>query len=132
MSFLGGDKAPACWFAGREEAGPCDGVLIRAHLVPKQRIRRELDSRRARLRREGVERLGGLLVIPESMEDGVVWDRRAWVPMCGGIMGNAGHHGAFDHRQLRIARGDLPAVVEEFAAEFGLEWSLERDYGPKG
>ena len=62
----------------------------------------------------------------------ILWDERAWVPMCGGLTGCSGHHGALDTaRTLRIRRDELPAAVEEFAAELGLTWWLEREYGPR-
>jgi hypothetical protein len=32
-------------------------------------------------------------------------------------------------RKLRIARAELPPAVEEFAAELGLVWWLDREYG---
>lgn len=113
-----------CFFVGRG-AGPCSGVLIRAHLIPKQRIRREVITARSTGARwpANTAQRGEL--------DRILWDPRCWVPMCGGPMGNAGHHGMLDGRQLEIARADLPGELEEFAQEHGLEWSLERDYGPK-
>jgi hypothetical protein len=90
-------------------------------LIPKQRIRREKAPRN-----------------PTPAERGalyaVIWDPRCWVPMCGGAMGNAGHHGKFDAGgvgKLVIPRDRLPAAVEEFAEEHGLGWSLEADYGQK-
>jgi hypothetical protein len=62
----------------------------------------------------------------------VLWDARCWVWMCGGPTGVGGHHGMLDYaRTLRIPRHVLPPELEEFAVEYGLEWSLERDYGPK-
>lgn len=45
-------------------------------------------------------------------------------------MGNAGHHGQFKpDGPLPIARDLLPDGLEEFAAELGLTWWLERTYG---
>lgn len=100
-----------CWFAtfGFMENGdripPCDGRLVRCHLIPKQIIRR------AR---------------------GKVWDDRAWVWACGGPIGNAGHHGMLDtSKTLRLPRVAIPDETEEFAAELGLEWWLDRTYGAK-
>lgn len=44
-------------------------------------------------------------------------------------MGLSGHHGMLDvARKLRIPRDRLPDAVEEFAAEHGLTWWLERGY----
>lgn len=86
---------------------PCDGRLVRCHLIPKQVIRR--------------------------VDPGAVWDDRAWVWGCGGITGCSGHHGALDQsRTLRLPRGVLPSWLDDFAAEFGLGWWLDRTYGPLG
>lgn len=102
---------PTCFFAHR---GDCDGRLVKAHLIPKQRIKREFPK--------SLENLD----IPTRLE--ILWDPRCWTWMCGGPTGLGGHHGAFDAKQIRIRRSHLPEGVEEFAAEYGLEWSLERDY----
>jgi hypothetical protein len=99
---------------------PCDGRLVKAHLLPKQQMNKALtdhhyyrhahDEKRAR--RDWHE------------------DPRSWVWACGGPMGNAGHHGMLDaSRTIRIPRDRLPAGLEEFAAELGLTWWLEREYG---
>lgn len=122
-----------CFFSG---LGPCEGVIIRAHLIPAQRIRREfpwgafkVDGGVAWQRRERDAPLpAGALFLPV---DAIEWDPRVWVPMCGGPTGIGGHHGQFDGRTLSVARASLPPAVEEFAEQFGLEWSLERDYGPR-
>lgn len=110
---------PECFFS---RLGGCEGRLVKAHLIPKQRIKRELRfqaSFRPEVRSSAVERW-----LTER-----VWDPRAWTHMCGGHgYGNAGHHGQFDNRQIRIFYDELPEGVKEFAREYGLEWSLERDY----
>jgi hypothetical protein len=97
---------PGCWVAEHvQNSGPCDGRLVRAHLIPKQLLRRE--------------RL-------------FEWDPRVWVPVCGGPTGIGGHHGQLDHsRTLRIPREKLPAFVEQFADDNGIGWYLDREYGPK-
>lgn len=95
-----------CWLAQFSEV-PCDGQLVRAHLIPKQRIKREV-----------VEHL-----------DLVVWDPRVLVPACGGPTGIGGHHGMLDGKQLSVPRSALPVGLEAFAAEHGLSWSLDRDFG---
>lgn len=96
---------PGCWVAFHiVSPGPCSGRLVKAHLIPAQLLKREqLDH----------------------------WDPRVWVPLCGGATGLSGHHGQLDHsRTLKIPRDALPPAVEEFAAEHGLTWYLEREYGP--
>ena len=32
---------PTCWFAQLPDAGPCEGRLVRCHLLPRQVIKRE-------------------------------------------------------------------------------------------
>jgi len=100
-----------CWLGafGQMEHGdpmpPCSGPLIRAHLIPKQTLKREHAD---------------------------PMDPRSWVWACGGIAGNGGHHGALDHsRSLRLPRGSLPPGVEELAAEIGLEWYLDKTFGER-
>jgi hypothetical protein len=101
------DLNPGCWIAEHVVLpGPCDGQLVKAHLIAKQTIKREA---------QGAD----------------LWDPRCWVPICGGITGSGGHHGALDYaRTIRIPRDALPVAVDEFAAEHGLTWYLERNYGP--
>jgi hypothetical protein len=88
-------------------AGECDGRPVRCHLIRRQVIRREVGKR---------------------FED----DPRTWVWGCGGITGIGGHHGKLDWAgvgRMYVPRDRLPAELEEFAAEVGLEWWLEREYG---
>lgn len=98
---------PGCWFALHVvDAGPCDGRLRKCHIIPKQRILKDARSADP-------------------------WDPRVIVLGCGGPTGIGGHHGQLDFsRKLRIPRDALPPSVEEFAAEHGLTWWLEREYGP--
>jgi hypothetical protein len=95
---------PHCWASmWVQGAGPCDGHLVKAHLIPKQLLKRE-----------------GL----------PLWDDAVWVPMCGGPTGIGGHHGMLDHsRTLRIPRDAIPSDLEAFAAEHGLSYWLDREYG---
>ena len=106
------DPIEVCWlglFGVMENGDPmpaCDGRLVRVHLVPKQQLRKA------------------------GCYD--VWDRRAWVWACGGETGIGGHHGRLDHsRTLRLPRTAIPELTEELAAELGLEYWLDREYGPK-
>jgi hypothetical protein len=99
-----------CFFAGWPSVGPCDGRLIRAHLIPQQKIKRAV---------RGDER---------TLKDWLA-DERGWVPCCGGPMGLSGHHGALDvSRKLRIAWEQLPPGLVEFATELDLLPWLERTY----
>lgn len=114
-----------CFLAQFSER-PCEGRLVRAHLVRQQVIQRELLDARGQVN----ELLGaqGKGRLPRSHD--LRWDSRTWVWACGGPTGNGGHHGMLDHsRTLRVPRAALPEDVEEFAAEFGLGWWLDREYG---
>jgi hypothetical protein len=85
----------------------CDGRLIKAHLIPRPVIKRFVGGQH-------------------------IWDAPVWRWACGGVMGNGGHHGAFDgSRRLRIARFQIPAELEEWATDYDLEWFLDRTYGPR-
>jgi hypothetical protein len=109
---------PECFFASLPDAGPCDGRLVRCHLIPRQKIRREARA----LSGESLARV----------IDGLVRDGRCWVWGCGGPMGQGGHHGQFKPDGPRpIPRHRLPPGLEEFAEETGLEWWLDYTYGPR-
>lgn len=94
------------------ERGGCDGQLKRAHLIPKQVICRELGFPRQSILRT-------------RLQQAVVWDERVWRPAC------ELHHHRLDYsRTVKLLRRELPESVEEYAAEYGLVWWLEREYGP--
>lgn len=122
------------WMNG-QEPGPCEGQLVRAHLIPKQVIRKAFPKGAVRddgkWERINVAKLGreahdnlDLRSVKEMQED-----ERCWVPMCGGMVGIGGHHGLFDGHRLSLDRRELPEALEEFAAETGLDWWLDRTYG---
>jgi hypothetical protein len=46
-----------------------------------------------------------------------------------GVWGCRRHHGLVDGRLIVLRRAEVPAHVEEVAAELGLEWCLDRDFG---
>jgi hypothetical protein len=100
----------SCWLAQFTDV-PCHGRLVKAHLIPAQRIKRELPS------------------MPRRERDDIVWDQRVWVPMCGGLTGLSGQHGMMDSKQILVPRSRLPEGLEAFAVEYGLVWSLDRDFG---
>ena len=103
---------PGCWFAANVIAcGPCDGQLVRCHLIPKQLLKREFGK-----------------VLGKKLAE----DPATWVPGCGGPTGIGGHHGMLDQsRTVRITRIELPDELELFAANHGLSWWLDREYGPR-
>jgi len=108
---------PECFF---KHLGGCEGRLVKAHLIPKQRIKRELASMAYHGTLPSVAR--------KTRISDLAWDPRCWVYMCGGPTGIGGHHGQFDNKQIRLNYVELPSAVKEYAAEYGLEWSLEHDY----
>lgn len=117
-----------CFFADRSS---CDGYLIRAHLIPRQLIKREFpygalfDDGRWRRATRYEDRYD----LAHRTVDELINDERTWVPCCGGLQGNSGHHGQLDHsRTLRITREQLPAMVRHFAEELRLTWWIEREY----
>jgi hypothetical protein len=133
-----------CWAATLPMAGPCDGRLVRAHLIPAQLLKREFPhgaicagdmvDPEASWRRylPGIEYRPRGVAHPLRPVEAVVWDERAWVWMCGGPTGIGGHHGRLDYsRRLRIPRHRIPPETEEFAAELGLGWWLDRTYGER-
>lgn len=119
---------PHCFFA---DWGPCDGFLIRAHLIPQQLLRREF--RHGLLLEDGkwrkADRYEDRYELPWRTADDLCNDQRTWVVCCGGPQGQAGHHGQLDGYKLKLVREDLPAAVEEFAEQYGLVWYLDRRYG---
>jgi hypothetical protein len=118
----------SCFFQGQ---GPCDGRLIRAHLIPRSLLKREfphgvlLEDGRWRKATRYEDRYD----LAHRTWQLLAADPRSWVPCCGGPQGNGGHHGQLDHsRTLRIPRDQLPEAVEQFAAELGLTWFIDRTY----
>jgi hypothetical protein len=109
---------------------PCDGRLVKCHLIPRRTIAEAvqvgLQARRRTFEISLAEydaMIGGAIVRANR-------DERSWVWGCGGPMGPTGHHGMLDaSRTLRIPRHRLPAGLEEFAEELGLGWYLDREYG---
>lgn len=147
MSQPDATESPRCWVAATiPDAGPCEGRLIRAHLLSKQRIRKEFPhgavfcveiaqdgSIGAPAWRPFDPRLSYLAISDDPAArrvlDELLWDPRVYVWCCGGPFGNSGHHGKIDQHQLQIPRDALPVGVEEYATELGLGWELDRRYG---
>jgi hypothetical protein len=111
-------------FLATFDPGPCDGRLVRAHLLPKRIIKREFKA-------DFPHFLG-------SLEE-LMWHPDAWRPACGGITGIGGHHGKFDvARTLKVPRWAIPEETETMAlmmdAALGREVFgvfLDREYGPR-
>lgn len=121
-----------CFFEAREDAGGCSGQLVRAHLIKRQVLTREF--------KHGCVYEGGQWWPLERGEDqhdlqfrsldDLISDERSWVAMCGGPMGDGGHHGVAypDGWQLVITREELPESFVEFCEELGLGWYIQRTY----
>jgi hypothetical protein len=116
-----------CWVKENQlDDRPCDGQLVRAHLIPKQRTKKQF------------QRAGGAWhkFNDKNHAFWVPLDELLWAPasyrwVCGGPMGQGGHHGRIDGRQIRVPRSVIPVETEEWAERFGLAWSLDHDYGAK-
>ena len=88
-----------CFFA-QFSSEPCSGRMERAHLVRAQTIRREVGRARA-----------------------VIWCPAVWRHAC------FRHHWMFDQaKTLIVPRSAIPADTEQWAAEHGLTWWLDRTY----
>jgi hypothetical protein len=101
---------PECWFASLPGAG-----TLTTSLRPARKHEEVQVSTRV---------LAGARL--QELQD----DPRCWVWGCGGPMGNGGHNARMKpDGPLPVPRGRLPAGLEEFAAELGLVWWLDRTYG---
>lgn len=107
-------EVAACWLA-QHSSEPCGGRMTKAHLISKQAIRKEIWNPAL-----AEPNLDGFPSCLRHLQD----DPRCWVPTCWS------HHQALDiARTLRISREQLPAAVEEYAAQYGVVRLLEREYG---
>jgi hypothetical protein len=103
----------SCWLARFSET-PCDGQLVRVHLIPRQRMKKSWSEIRHRW--------------PGTL-DQLIADPRSWVLGCGGPTGVGGHHGELDYsRRLRIPLFALPTETVLLAEAIGLDWWLQREY----
>lgn len=115
-----------------EELLSCDGPMDACHMISKQRIR-QIYPRGAWKVTEamsgarlyypvtfGIEALDP--VIQRVARDDIVYDERVGVPGC------RRHHDLMDNKRVRIPYLYVPLATRSFAAEFGLDWSLERDF----
>ena len=101
----------SCWlaqFAGADRR-TCRGRLVRAHLISRDQLRKRFGRERG---------------------DELAEDPATFVLACGGLTGLEGHHGMFDHYQLRVPASALPQATVQFAEAHDLTGWLERYYGP--
>ena len=81
-----------------------------AHLIPKQQIKKALAG----------------MVLDDLDGYVILWDQRVTRAAC------YRHHTMLDQsRKLRVPRHAIPVETEEYAAELGLGWWLDREYGPR-
>lgn len=143
----------ACWvrkvLQARVDAGVqlppgllrCAGAMDGHHLLPKQLLKREFphgvflktspgfapqaDSIRLPGHVRTVERIvpGGVAREQTMSLAGLLNDGRIGVPV------DRRHHDMVEAKLIRIARVELPPEVEEAAAELGLGWFLDREFG---
>lgn len=129
----------ASCFLAPYSSKPCDGRLVRAHLIRQQVIRNLYPHGAAITLGDHYEPAPRVKDWPE--EAGIYMgriplreilrDTRSWVWACGGPTGVAGHHGELDHgRTLRVPREGLPGALEEYVREYPLlAYWLDREYG---
>ena len=118
-----------CWLA-RYSQKPCDGRLVRCHLIPRQQLRAAWRSAHHPVKGQRPEvSLPAHEPLPFKSLRHLIDDPRTWVWGCGGPMGNGGHHGELDQsRTIRVPFADLPSPLLVVAEELNLTWWLEREY----
>jgi hypothetical protein len=95
---------PECFFS---HLGGCQGpTMVKAHLVPKSRLKVELRGR----------------VEPEELWS-LLWHPAVWRWMSGGLSNLAGHHGMFDAKQIKL--DEPPEDLVEFLRGLDLEWMVD-------
>jgi len=126
-----------CWLASLSDT-PCEGRLVRGHLIAQQTIKREFPNGAYRLPSGRWVRIERGVRMDRSVDQrsrtALVDNPATWVWVCGGLTGVGGHHGLLDHpavNTLRIPRSELPGAVEEWASAHGLGWYLDRQYGER-
>ena len=96
-------RGASCTLGGSPKNG-CSGPLEAHHLVPAQRIRAHVAT------------------MPEEDRLRAVYDPRIAIPLC------SKHHHEITHGFRAFFYEDLPPAAFEYAREWRLEWSIDRDY----
>jgi hypothetical protein len=125
-----------CWVKENQlDDRPCDGRLRMVHLIPKQRIKKRFPTGAVDVGTGWEAQRGAMLPVPVSKDVTFYYlplrDPATWRWVCGGPMGQGGHHGRIDGRQIKVPRSVIPLETEEWAERFGLAWSLDHDYGAR-
>lgn len=126
----------ACWLAQHDPARrPCSGPHERFHFVGRQRVENAMWDRLRDALIEEDDGEGGTFRTPFLRFE--VWDLTllaAWDPRNGGV-GCEHHHRRFDGHacssrapKIVVPRLALPAHVEDWGADYGLEHELERKF----
>jgi hypothetical protein len=131
---------PECWFKGLPDAGPCEGRLVKCHLVKQQVLKREGGSSSAissRVRSFGTAEVspsrgyglaGAVAVAGVPVAAAPRDDPRTWVWGCG--LSRAGR----SSRPVQAGRAEgiplslLPEGFTRLMAELGLWWYVERTF----
>jgi hypothetical protein len=116
----------ACWLS-RFSDEPCDGQIVKCHLIPQQKLKRIWNEvyHAKRLPTQMYPELSRWPSLKHLLDDPATW-----VPGCGGPMGNAGHHGQLDHsRTLRVPYARLPLQTIKLATDLMILPWLEQEYG---
>jgi hypothetical protein len=92
----------------------CSGPLQAHHVIPVQRLRHEHSH---------TAWAGGDHPLLGVTFDELIADPRNGVALCEVA------HRAWENGTARPLRHQLPACVEEFAADYELLWSLDQDFG---
>lgn len=107
----------------------CDGPLDAHHVLPKRLLKRVFPHGVYFAEGDGWRRTMPDQVGDYSIETGaarslgdLLNDGRNGIPVC------RRHHDLIENCAINLSRGELPHEVEEFAAELGLRWYLERTY----
>jgi hypothetical protein len=126
MASIRARQHPDCFLA-KFSTHPCDGQLVRCHLIPKQKLKAIWHS--VHSGKPANPHLINVDLSPWPKMQDLIWDRRTWVWGCGGPMGNAGHHGMLDHsRTIQVPFEALPVETFELARHLELVWWLETEY----
>ena len=126
---------PTCWLAQFTDT-PCDGALVRCHVLQRQWLRQEypegavwlegtftaVSARVLRRDHIAVEPAVLTMSLPRLENHPRLWE---WG--CGGAMGNGGHHGSFDGYKLPVPRIGVCLDTRLFIARLGLTAKWERD-----
>jgi hypothetical protein len=140
-----GARYTGCWVCdvlapGAAEIHRCRelsaGILDGHHVLPKQLLKREFPRGAVEVHWDGggvgwgrdpglppYRPEAGVTPAPRRSLEELLWDPRVGVPV------RRWHHDQWENARLSVPRASLPAEVETFAEEVGLQWWIERSFG---